>query len=194
MVNALSVRGPSLVLLAGLTVAPAWAEAADAPVAAEPTSADAEPAEAADAPDAAKPTSADADAPPEGDEPAPADAEPEGDQPATAPTGDEAALDASVDLERDADDDADADARAEPTEPLEPIRPPRVSGVFLGGAIWGGAFIFIAIALDDFGPISIASWSVHTFIDTTRWAAAWATKGSPSAKPVTMPCSQRIRR
>jgi len=28
------------------------------------------------------------------------------------------------------------------------------------GAIWGGAFIFIAVALEDFGPISIASWRV----------------------------------
>lgn len=28
------------------------------------------------------------------------------------------------------------------------------------GAIWGGAFIFIAFALDDFGPVSIASWRV----------------------------------
>lgn len=28
------------------------------------------------------------------------------------------------------------------------------------GAVWGGAFIFIAVALGDFGPISIASWRV----------------------------------
>jgi drug/metabolite transporter (DMT)-like permease len=28
------------------------------------------------------------------------------------------------------------------------------------GAIWGGAFIFIALALADFGPISIATWRV----------------------------------
>lgn len=28
------------------------------------------------------------------------------------------------------------------------------------GAIWGGAFLFIALALEDFGPISIASWRV----------------------------------
>ena len=28
------------------------------------------------------------------------------------------------------------------------------------GALWGGAFIFIALALDDFGPVSIASWRV----------------------------------
>ena len=27
-------------------------------------------------------------------------------------------------------------------------------------AIWGGAFIFIALALEDFGPVSIASWRV----------------------------------
>lgn len=31
--------------------------------------------------------------------------------------------------------------------------------VFLG-AVWGGAFIFIAFALNDFGPISIAAWRV----------------------------------
>lgn len=28
------------------------------------------------------------------------------------------------------------------------------------GAIWGGAFIFIAVALADFGPLSIAAWRV----------------------------------
>jgi drug/metabolite transporter (DMT)-like permease len=28
------------------------------------------------------------------------------------------------------------------------------------GAIWGGAFIFITIALNDFGPVSIATWRV----------------------------------
>ena len=28
------------------------------------------------------------------------------------------------------------------------------------GAIWGGAFIFIAVALDDYGPFSIAAWRV----------------------------------
>ncbi len=28
------------------------------------------------------------------------------------------------------------------------------------GALWGGAFIFIAIALKDFGPVSIATWRV----------------------------------
>ena len=28
------------------------------------------------------------------------------------------------------------------------------------GAIWGSAFIFIAVALDDFGPFSIAAWRV----------------------------------
>jgi drug/metabolite transporter (DMT)-like permease len=28
------------------------------------------------------------------------------------------------------------------------------------GAIWGGAFLFIAIALEDFGPVSIAAWRV----------------------------------
>ena len=35
-----------------------------------------------------------------------------------------------------------------------------VGRLFFVGAIWGGAFIFIAVALDDFGPISIASWRV----------------------------------
>ena len=35
-----------------------------------------------------------------------------------------------------------------------------VSRLILAGAIWGGAFIFIAIALEDIGPISIASWRV----------------------------------
>ncbi len=28
------------------------------------------------------------------------------------------------------------------------------------GAIWGGAFIFIAVALTDFGPVSIAAWRI----------------------------------
>jgi drug/metabolite transporter (DMT)-like permease len=32
--------------------------------------------------------------------------------------------------------------------------------LFFVGAIWGGAFIFIAVALDDFGPMSIAAWRV----------------------------------
>jgi drug/metabolite transporter (DMT)-like permease len=32
--------------------------------------------------------------------------------------------------------------------------------LFFVGAIWGGAFIFITVALDDFGPISIAAWRV----------------------------------
>ncbi len=35
-----------------------------------------------------------------------------------------------------------------------------VAKLIFVGAIWGGAFIFIAIALGDFGPISIASWRV----------------------------------
>jgi drug/metabolite transporter (DMT)-like permease len=30
------------------------------------------------------------------------------------------------------------------------------------GAIWGGAFIFVTIALNDFGPVSIATWRVST--------------------------------
>ena len=35
-----------------------------------------------------------------------------------------------------------------------------VGRLFFVGAIWGGAFIFIAVALDDFGPLSIAAWRV----------------------------------
>ena len=46
---------------------------------------------------------------------------------------------------------------------LNPIRRPTlfdVARLFFVGAIWGGAFIFIALALTDFGPISIATWRV----------------------------------
>jgi len=46
---------------------------------------------------------------------------------------------------------------------LSPIRRPTlfdVGRLFFVGAIWGGAFIFIALALADFGPISIATWRV----------------------------------
>ena len=46
---------------------------------------------------------------------------------------------------------------------LSAIRRPTlfdVAHLIFVGAIWGGAFIFIAVALDDFGPISIASWRV----------------------------------
>ena len=46
---------------------------------------------------------------------------------------------------------------------LNPIRRPTlfdVGRLFFVGAIWGGAFIFIALALTDFGPISIATWRV----------------------------------
>jgi len=46
---------------------------------------------------------------------------------------------------------------------LNPIRRPTlfdVGRLFFVGAIWGGAFIFIALALSDFGPISIATWRV----------------------------------
>ncbi len=32
--------------------------------------------------------------------------------------------------------------------------------LLLGGALWGGAFIFVEIALNDFGPVSIATWRV----------------------------------
>jgi drug/metabolite transporter (DMT)-like permease len=46
---------------------------------------------------------------------------------------------------------------------LSTIRRPSlfdVARLFFVGGIWGGAFIFIAVALDDFGPVSIASWRV----------------------------------
>jgi len=46
---------------------------------------------------------------------------------------------------------------------LNPIRRPTlfdVGRLILVGAIWGGAFIFIALALTDFGPISIATWRI----------------------------------
>ena len=46
---------------------------------------------------------------------------------------------------------------------LNSIRRPTlfdVGRLFFVGAIWGGAFIFIAVALTDFGPISIATWRV----------------------------------
>ncbi|MEM7565417.1 MAG: DMT family transporter [Pseudomonadota bacterium] len=35
-----------------------------------------------------------------------------------------------------------------------------ISRLILVGAIWGGVFIFISIALNDFGPVSIATWRV----------------------------------
>ena len=35
-----------------------------------------------------------------------------------------------------------------------------VARLLVVGAIWGGAFLFIAIALEDFGPVSIAAWRV----------------------------------
>ena len=35
-----------------------------------------------------------------------------------------------------------------------------VSRLLLVGAIWGSVFIFISIALNDFGPVSIATWRV----------------------------------
>ena len=35
-----------------------------------------------------------------------------------------------------------------------------VSRLIFVGAIWGGAFLFISLALEDFGPISIATWRV----------------------------------
>ncbi len=35
-----------------------------------------------------------------------------------------------------------------------------LSKLFFVGAIWGGSFIFISLALTDFGPISIAAWRI----------------------------------
>ena len=35
-----------------------------------------------------------------------------------------------------------------------------VARLLFVGAIWGGAFIFISLALSDFGPVSIAAWRV----------------------------------
>ncbi len=32
--------------------------------------------------------------------------------------------------------------------------------LFFLGAVWGGAFIFVSLALNDFGPVSIAAWRV----------------------------------
>jgi drug/metabolite transporter (DMT)-like permease len=46
---------------------------------------------------------------------------------------------------------------------LSAIRRPTlldVSRLVFVGAIWGGAFVFVALALDDFGPVSIAAWRV----------------------------------
>jgi drug/metabolite transporter (DMT)-like permease len=46
---------------------------------------------------------------------------------------------------------------------LNSIRQPNLTDVgklIFVGAIWGSAFLFIAIALDDFGPISIATWRI----------------------------------
>lgn len=38
--------------------------------------------------------------------------------------------------------------------------PTDVAKLIFVGAIWGGAFIFIAVALNDFEPVSIAAWRV----------------------------------
>ena len=35
-----------------------------------------------------------------------------------------------------------------------------ISRLILVGAIWGASFIFIALALTDFGPVSIAAWRI----------------------------------
>lgn len=46
---------------------------------------------------------------------------------------------------------------------LPAIRRPTLFDIcrlFFLGAIWGGAFLFISLALNDFGPVSIAAWRV----------------------------------
>jgi drug/metabolite transporter (DMT)-like permease len=46
---------------------------------------------------------------------------------------------------------------------LHAIRQPTlfdIARLVFVGAVWGGAFLFISIALQDFGPISIATWRV----------------------------------
>ncbi len=46
---------------------------------------------------------------------------------------------------------------------LQTLRKPTlldVANLFFVGAIWGGAFIFISVALNDFGPTSVATWRV----------------------------------
>ncbi len=46
---------------------------------------------------------------------------------------------------------------------LPAIRQPNLFDIirlFFLGAVWGGAFLFISLALNDFGPISIAAWRV----------------------------------
>ena len=35
-----------------------------------------------------------------------------------------------------------------------------IGRIFFVGAIWGGAFIFVTLALTDFGPVSISAWRV----------------------------------
>ncbi len=35
-----------------------------------------------------------------------------------------------------------------------------VAKLLFVGAVWGGAFLFVTLALEDFGPISIATWRV----------------------------------
>ena len=46
---------------------------------------------------------------------------------------------------------------------LAAIRRPTLFDIcrlFFLGAVWGGAFLFISLALNDFGPISVAAWRV----------------------------------
>ena len=46
---------------------------------------------------------------------------------------------------------------------LTEIRQPTsfdVARLLLVGALWGGAFLFVTLALTDFGPVSIATWRV----------------------------------
>ncbi|MEM7193641.1 MAG: DMT family transporter [Pseudomonadota bacterium] len=48
---------------------------------------------------------------------------------------------------------------------MSPLRQPTpydIARLFFVGAVWGGSFIFIALALKGFGPISIAAWRIAT--------------------------------
>ena len=54
----------------------------------------------------------------------------------------------------------DCDYTARMFSTLRKPTPLDVGRLLFVGAIWGGAFIFIAVALGDFGPFSIAAWRV----------------------------------
>ena len=46
-----------------------------------------------------------------------------------------------------------------------------VARLLFVGAVWGGAFIFVTLALTDFGPVSIATWRVVLGAATLALAA-----------------------